>query len=246
MLSLRHPHVASRHLQLKKPESQCERWFTAPWDEMVAAHLRCCWAIADGNFVEAYCCQAVVVQVYTRILQSQKDENWGLPILFTMTLDLRLLANRADLQLRRTGQGKTGDTLEKAAEVLMYCFRACASDSRASVEFSKKWGMLNLVNHLFKIYFKISKMHLCKPLIRAIDSLPIRDKFSLSQRVTYKALVGEDILADIPSFGVLCIVTFNVGILAIPLQCPTPVLRWLRRCQVGHGSLAPCSNDSFG
>ena len=40
LLSLRHAHVASRHLQLKKPEAQCERWFTAPWDEMVAAHLR--------------------------------------------------------------------------------------------------------------------------------------------------------------------------------------------------------------
>ncbi|KAK2156617.1 hypothetical protein NP493_1954g00026 [Ridgeia piscesae] len=186
LLSLRHAHVASRHLQLKKPEAQCERWFTAPWDEMVAAHLRCCWALADGNYTEAYCCQAVVLQVYTRILQSQKDENWGLPILFAMTLDLRLLASRADNQLRRTGQGKMGDTMEKAAEVLMSCFRVCASDSRASVEFSKKWGMLNLVNHLFKIYFKISKMHLCKPLIRAIDSLPIREKFSLSQRVTYK------------------------------------------------------------
>jgi hypothetical protein len=58
--------------------------------------------------------------------------------------------------------------------------------SRAAIEDSKKWGMLNLVNQLFKIYFKINKLHLCKPLIRAIDSLPIKDRFSKSQLVTYR------------------------------------------------------------
>ena len=28
-------------------------------------------------------------------------------------------------------------------------------DSRSSLDVSKKWGMLALVNHLFKIYFKV-------------------------------------------------------------------------------------------
>ena len=73
--------------------------------------------------------------------------------------------------------------LEKAADLLMACFRVCASDNRAQVEDTKKWGMLNLVNQLFKIYFKINKLHLCKPLIRAIDSLPMKERFSLSQQV---------------------------------------------------------------
>lgn len=85
---------------------------------------------------------------------------------------------------------------EKAAEVLMGCFRVCASDSRAAQEDSKKWGMLNLVNQLFKIYFKINKLHLCKPLIRAIDSLPIKDRFSISQLVTYRFYVGRKAMFD--------------------------------------------------
>ena len=37
--------------------------------------------------------------------------------------------------------------------------------------------MLNLVNQLFKIYFKLNKLHLTKPLIRAVDSSPLRDKY---------------------------------------------------------------------
>ena len=44
--------------------------------------------------------------------------------------------------------------------------------------------------------FQINKMHLCKPLIRAIDSLPIRDKFSLSQLITYKYYVGRKAMFD--------------------------------------------------
>ena len=30
------------------------------------------------------------------------------------------------------------------------------SYSRAAIEDSKKWGMLNIVNQLFKIYFKVN------------------------------------------------------------------------------------------
>ena len=45
--------------------------------------------------------------------------------------------SQADQQLRRTGQGKMGDTLEKAAEVLMSCFRICASDRSGLVLQSK-------------------------------------------------------------------------------------------------------------
>ena len=32
--------------------------------------------------------------------------------------------------------------------------RVCAADARASEDVTKRWGMLNLVNQLFKIYFK--------------------------------------------------------------------------------------------
>ena len=46
-----------------------------------------------------------------------------------------------------------------------------------SIYLSSRWGMLNLVNQLFKIYFKLNKLHLTKPLIRAVDSSPLRDKY---------------------------------------------------------------------
>uniref|UniRef100_A0A2K6EUR7 PCI domain-containing protein 2 n=1 Tax=Propithecus coquereli TaxID=379532 RepID=A0A2K6EUR7_PROCO len=95
-----------------------------------------------------------------------KEEHWALPVMYAVALDLRVFANNADQQLVKKGKSKVGDMLEKAAELLMSCFRVCASDTRAGIEDSKKWGMLFLVNQLFKIYFKVcfhlNTLCLCK------------------------------------------------------------------------------------
>ena len=86
------------------------------------------WAVNNQDFVEACRCQALVVQSFTRLLQSQRDENWSLPIMYTVCLDLRLMAMCADRTLTAKGIGRPKETLEKAAECLMGCFRVCAAD----------------------------------------------------------------------------------------------------------------------
>ncbi|XP_033637275.1 PCI domain-containing protein 2-like [Asterias rubens] len=197
LLSFRHPHIASPKLhRFENPEGQCEQWFEQPYDEMIAGHLKCIQCVANHDFIEAYAYQSVVVQSFNKIFQSHKDDNWALPIMYAVTLDLRLFANNADVQLSKKGKGKPGEKLEKAADTLMGCFRICAADSRASLDDSKKWGMLYLVNQLFKIYFKTNNLQLCKPLIRAIDSSSFKDQFSISQRVTYRYYVGRKAMFD--------------------------------------------------
>ncbi|NXS11115.1 PCID2 protein, partial [Neodrepanis coruscans] len=189
LVSFKHPHVANPRLQLPSPEEKCQQVLEPPYDEMFAAHLRCTYAVGNHDFIEAYKCQTVIVQYpFLEIL--------ALPIMYAVALDLRIFANNADQQLVKKGKSKVGDMLEKAAELLMSCFRVCASDTRAGIEDSKKWGMLFLVNQLFKIYFKINKLHLCKPLIRAIDSSNLKDEYSMAQRVTYKYYVGRKAMFD--------------------------------------------------
>ena len=90
----------------------------------------------------------------------------------------------------------SGETLEKAAEHIMTCFRTCALDSKSSDEVTKRWGMLNIVNQLFKIYFQTNKMHLSKPLIRAIEASPFKERYPKSQQVTYKYYVGRKHMFD--------------------------------------------------
>lgn len=135
-----------------------------------------------------------VVQSLTKILQLQKDENWMLPVMNTVCLELRLLAIHADSI--KTKNSKPGEVLEKCAETLMGCFRVCAADHRSSEDDTKRWGMLALVNQLLKIYFRINKLHLCRPLIRAMDSSVYKDHFPLGQRLTYKFFVGRKAMFD--------------------------------------------------
>ncbi|NWZ23580.1 PCID2 protein, partial [Asarcornis scutulata] len=187
LVSFKHPHVANPRLQLPSPEEKCQQVLEPPYDEMFAAHLRCTYAVGNHDFIEAYKCQTVIVQY---------PFHQALPIMYAVALDLRIFANNADQQLMKKGKSKVGDMLEKAAELLMSCFRVCASDTRAGIEDSKKWGMLFLVNQLFKIYFKINKLHLCKPLIRAIDSSNLKDEYSMAQRVTYRYYVGRKAMFD--------------------------------------------------
>ncbi|KFO93840.1 PCI domain-containing protein 2 [Buceros rhinoceros silvestris] len=191
LVSFKHPHVANPRLQLPSPEEKCQQVLEPPYDEMFAAHLRCTYAVGNHDFIEAYKCQTVIVQY-----PFHKSYILALPIMYAVALDLRIFANNADQQLVKKGKSKVGDMLEKAAELLMSCFRVCASDTRAGIEDSKKWGMLFLVNQLFKIYFKINKLHLCKPLIRAIDSSNLKDEYSMAQRVTYRYYVGRKAMFD--------------------------------------------------
>ena len=196
LIGYKHPHVASRKLQLEDASHISERWFEPPLDLLVNNHLRAVWAISNNDYTEAYEAQVNVVQNFIKVFQQQKDENWALPVLMTVCLDLRLFAINADKQRVKAGTGQQGENLEKAAEYLMNCFRVCVSDTRAAMGVSKKWGMLGIVNQLFKIYFSINKLQLCKPLIRAIDALPIKDNFAKSHLVTYRYFVGKKAMFD--------------------------------------------------
>lgn len=138
--------------------------------------------------MQTSCAKAVV-----ELLKVLKEENWCLPIMYVVCLDLRLLAQKCE----STGGGsKPGEILESAAECVMACFRVCAVDKRASNEDTKCLGMLNLVNQLLKIYFRINKINLCKPLIRAIDSSVHKDQFPADQQITYKYFVGRKAMFD--------------------------------------------------
>ncbi|XP_045127999.1 PCI domain-containing protein 2-like isoform X1 [Portunus trituberculatus] len=196
LISFRDPHVMSSRLMVEKPERDVERVIDASLAEVIAGHLRAAWAAGSGDTVEAWRTQMVVVQAVARFMQDCKEENWMLPVMYTSCLDLRLFALAADQELTRTGASKAGETLEKAAEALMSCFRICAADTRTSEDCTKRWGLLYLVNQFFKIYFKINKLNLCKPMVRAIEALSFKDRFSLSQLITYKYYTGRKDMFD--------------------------------------------------
>lgn len=72
--------------------------------------------------MQSACCKAIV-----ELLKQLKEENWCLPIMYAVCLDLRILAQKCD---SIGNSSKPGEILETAAEGLMACFRVCAVDNR--------------------------------------------------------------------------------------------------------------------
>ena len=57
----------------------------------------------------------------------------------------------------------------------------------------KKLALLEIINTLFKVYFQLNTLRLCKTLINAVNSKQFLefDMFPASQRVTYRYYTGR-------------------------------------------------------
>lgn len=53
-------------------------------------------ALYNKDYMEAYSHQSLCVTAVGRMLNNQKDENWCLPTMYTVCLDLRLVAQKAE------------------------------------------------------------------------------------------------------------------------------------------------------
>ncbi|KAG8291145.1 PCI domain-containing protein 2 [Homalodisca vitripennis] len=123
-LSYRHNHSHNPNLQVSNPEAQCSDFLNSPLDEVVAAHLRCINEMKKKNYNSAYEHQTVLVQNLTKVFQGLRDENWLLPAVNGVCLELRMVATHL---MKQPGTGTK--PLEKAAECLMACFRICTADN---------------------------------------------------------------------------------------------------------------------
>ncbi|XP_017892492.1 PCI domain-containing protein 2 [Ceratina calcarata] len=195
LLSLRHVHVNIPQIGSETAMTKAMEHLSAPLDDLVLYHLKTVAAMNKDDPLSMYNHQSSAVQSLTKILQMQKEENWMLPVMNVMCLELRFLAVCAE-NSKSNKNTKPGEILEKCADCLMGCFRVCACDNRSSEDDTKRWGMLALVNQLLKIYFRINKLHLCRPLIRAIESSPYKAHFALAQQITYKFFVGRKAMFD--------------------------------------------------
>jgi hypothetical protein len=155
------------------------------------------------------------------LIKDAKEENWQLPVMFRISVDLRLLAYACDSRKQRDelfdhrsanaaaassnkgggGEGGEGasnqdEYAEKTAESLMICFRNLCTDTRSDSQVTKRWGMMHIVNQLFKIYFKINKINLCNPLKRVIENSGLKDMFPESHQIVYKFYVGRQAMFE--------------------------------------------------
>lgn len=65
---------------------------------------------------------------------------------------------------------------------------------RAPLEESRKWGIYNIINLLFKTYFKLNSISLSKNILKAIQAyrgdMPALEAFPKAHQVTFKYYIG--------------------------------------------------------
>jgi hypothetical protein len=132
-------------------------------------------------------------------------EAWTVPCLYVAGKYLRIFAIKADnTASHNTGsvitfqddinpEAEKNEKLEDAARQLNRIFTICLSD-RAPLEESRKWGIYNIINLLFKTYFKLNSISLSKNILKAIQAyrgdMPPLDAFPKAHQVTFKYYVG--------------------------------------------------------
>ncbi|XP_063729536.1 PCI domain-containing protein 2-like [Symsagittifera roscoffensis] len=156
-------------------------------EELVILHLKSQHYLIIGQLESAFNALISCVQLFIKQMQSHKD-NWALPVMIRLVTDARTLAFRCVDEKVSEDSDKI---LERTADSLMNCFRICCADTRSDVKHTKRWGMLHLVNQLFKIYFRMNNTKLCKPLIRAIEGSNLKNDYMKAQLVTYKFFLGK-------------------------------------------------------
>nr|ACU20427.1 unknown [Glycine max] len=120
----------------------------------------------QNNLLEAYNAFEKTANAFIQEFRNWESA-WAMEALYVIVYDIRVLAEKADKEL--VSNGKSPEKLKGAGSVLMKVFGTLAGKG------SKRVGALYVTCQLFKIYFKLGTVHLCRSVIRSIETARIFD-----------------------------------------------------------------------
>ncbi|XP_058215473.1 enhanced ethylene response protein 5 [Rhododendron vialii] len=137
-----------------------------------------------GHLVESYQSFEKSANAFLQEFRNWESA-WALDALYVIAYEIRVLAERADREL--ASMGKIPEKLKGAGSFLMKVFGVLAGKG------PKRVGALYVTCQLFKIYFKLGTVHLCRSVIRSIETARIFDfeEFPVRDKVTYMYYTGR-------------------------------------------------------
>lgn len=137
-----------------------------------------------GNLVDSYHAYEKFANAFIQEFRNWESA-WALESLYNVAYEIRVLAERADREL--ASLGKIPEKLKGAGSFLMKVFGVLAGKG------PKRVGALYVTCQLFKIYFKLGTVHLCRSVIRSIETARIFDfeEFPERDKVTYMYYTGR-------------------------------------------------------
>ncbi|WFD30007.1 COP9 signalosome (CSN) subunit [Malassezia sp. CBS 17886] len=184
-----------------------------PWGD-ICAHYLCAGAFLFGPKtasrapVESWrrACEEMhaAVSTYLRFFTSLTPGRWVLPVTAALLQDLRWVSQGSDdagnVATSAAAAAAHGETplpthrhLEECARQLNKAFSACIADRNPVLTESKKWGTYAMVGMVFRTYFQLKSVSLCRNILRALAAadLPPLDAFPRADMVTYWYYVGR-------------------------------------------------------
>lgn len=152
--------------------------------EIIVPLFRSLQSYRLGHLVESY--QAFEKSANAFLQEFRNWESaWALDALYVISYEIRVLAERADREL--ASMGKPPEKLKGAGSFLMKVFGVLAGKG------PKRVGALYVTCQLFKIYFKLGTVNLCRSVIRSIETARIFDfeEFPVRDKVTYMYYTGR-------------------------------------------------------
>ncbi|KAJ6924285.1 enhanced ethylene response protein 5 isoform X2 [Populus alba x Populus x berolinensis] len=152
--------------------------------EITAPFFRCLQSYRIGNLLDAYHAFEKAANAFLPEFRNWESA-WALEALYVIAYEIRILAERADREL--ASNGKSPEKLKGAGSFLMKVFGVLAGKG------PKRVGALYVTCQLFKIYFKLGTVHLCRSVIRSIETARIFDfeEFPKRDKVTYMYYTGR-------------------------------------------------------
>ncbi|PKA60526.1 hypothetical protein AXF42_Ash017932 [Apostasia shenzhenica] len=152
--------------------------------EILAPHLRCIQSHRIGRFVDAYVSFEKSANAFLQEFRNWETA-WAVEAMYMVAHEIRVLAERADKEL--SSMGKNPEKLQGAGSFLMKVFGSLAGKG------PKRVGALYVTCQLFKVYFKLGTVHLCRSVIRSIETAKIFDfeEFPSRDKVTYMYYTGR-------------------------------------------------------
>ncbi|KAK6236464.1 hypothetical protein SCA6_011801 [Theobroma cacao] len=152
--------------------------------EILAPLFRSLQSYRLGNLVDAYHAFEKFANAFIQEFRNW-ESSWALQALYVIAYEIRVLAERADREL--ASNGKSPEKLKGAGSFLMKVFGVLAGKG------PKRVGALYVTCQLFKIYFKLGTVHLCRSVIRSIETARIFDfeEFPRRDKVTYMYYTGR-------------------------------------------------------
>ncbi|GAB2268398.1 Enhanced ethylene response protein 5 [Dionaea muscipula] len=156
----------------------------AQYSEILVPLLRSLQSCRLSHSVDAYMAFEKCANTFIQEFRNWESA-WALEALYVIAYEIRVLAEMADREL--ASNRKTPEKLKGAGSFLMKVFGVLAGKG------PKRVGALYVTCQLFKIYFKLGTVHLCRSVIRSIETARIFDfeEFPPRDKVTYMYYTGR-------------------------------------------------------